>query len=85
MNSPSYSHLDSASISELSEQDLETIVGSGWFSKLTGFSTPSFLKDLDDDVREHIPGGWAGVIAIGATAGGCSSWTQIGGRLVCKF
>ena len=47
---------------ELSEDDLQAIQGGGWFKKLTGISTPKFLKDLDDRVNQK-PGGWAGVIA----------------------
>ena len=43
---------------ELSDSDLEKIVGGGWFKKLTGISTPKFLKNIDRAVRKHIPGGW---------------------------
>jgi hypothetical protein len=46
---------------ELSEDDLQGIQGGGWFNRLTGLSTPKFLKDLDDRVNQK-PGGWVGVI-----------------------
>jgi len=85
MNFTSDSHFHEDSIVELSELDLETIAGGGWFKKLTGISTPSFLKDLDDDVREHVDGGWAGLIAIGGLAMGGGSCVEIASRLVCRF
>jgi hypothetical protein len=48
---------------ELSELDLATISAGGWFKKLTGISTPSVLKKLDDNVRQNVKGGWFGVAA----------------------
>ena len=53
---------DALEFIELSEDDLIQIQGGGWFKKLTGISTPKFLKDLDDRVNQK-PGGWFGVIA----------------------
>jgi bacteriocin-like protein len=43
---------------ELSDSDLEKIIGGGWFKKLTGISTPKFLRNIDRAVRKRIPGGW---------------------------
>lgn len=43
----------------VSEQ--EKISGGGWFKKLTGISTPKVLTDLDESVREKVPGGWVRV------------------------
>lgn len=48
---------------ELSNLELDGILGGGWFKRLTGISTPSFLKKIDDSVRENVPGGWIGVAA----------------------
>jgi hypothetical protein len=48
-------------IIELSDGDLQAITGGGWFKKLTGISTPKFLKKIDDKVREKVHGGWYGV------------------------
>jgi hypothetical protein len=45
---------------ELSILDSELIVGGNWFKKVTGISTPSFLKKLDDVVHDN--GGWPKVI-----------------------
>lgn len=63
---------------ELSEFDLETISAGGWFKNLTGISTPKFFKNLDDKVREKVPGGWAGVAA------GVASFAS-GGSLTISF
>jgi len=52
----------SSHVIELTEGDLESVAAGGWFKKLTGISTPSILKRLDDKVRENVPGGWLGVI-----------------------
>jgi len=49
---------------ELSHLEAERILGGGWFKKLFGFSTPQILKDLDDTVREKVPGGWPTVIEV---------------------
>lgn len=38
------------------------IQGGGWFKRLTGWSTPSFFKKLDDVV--HDLGGWGKVIEV---------------------
>jgi hypothetical protein len=57
---------------ELSDYDLECVSGGGWFRKAFGFSTPKFLKKLDDKVNER-PGGWLGLIATiysGGAVGG---------------
>ena len=59
--------IEAPQLMELSELDLAAISGGGWFKKLTGISTPSFLKKADDKVREKVPGGWAGVAAGVAT------------------
>ncbi len=70
---------------ELSELDLETIVGSGWFKKLTGISTPSFLKKVDDVVNESV--GWDGLIvgtAIGIASGGGSCFVS-NNWLICAL
>jgi hypothetical protein len=53
-------HVDKVEV--LSDSELDAVLGGGWFKKLTGISTPKFLKDFDDDVREKVPGGWLGVI-----------------------
>ncbi len=50
---------------ELSNLELNGIVGGGWFKKLTGISTPKFLKSFDDSVRRVVPGGWVTVIQKG--------------------
>lgn len=42
---------------ELSELELNGIIGGGWFERLTGIRTPKILKGLDDLVNK-IPGGW---------------------------
>jgi hypothetical protein len=49
-------------IIELSDGDLQAITGGGWFKKLTGISTPKFLKKIDQTVRKVVPNGWKGVI-----------------------
>ncbi|MCU0535576.1 MAG: hypothetical protein MUD14_16925 [Hydrococcus sp. Prado102] len=46
---------------ELSELEMTAILGGGWFKKLTGISTPSFFKNLDDWVNDNVKGGWIGV------------------------
>ena len=53
--------IESPQLIELSEVDLATISAGGWFKKLTGISTPKFLKKLDDNVRKNVKGGWFGV------------------------
>ena len=53
--------IETPQLMELSELDLATISGGGWFKKLTGISTPGFLKKVDRKVREKVPGGWRGV------------------------
>jgi hypothetical protein len=45
---------------ELSQLEMEAILGGGWFRKLTGIRTPSFLRKLDDWVHDH--GGWFSVV-----------------------
>ncbi len=55
-----YQLYGSVELIELSEDDLKGIQGGGWFKKLTGISTPKFLKDLDDRVNER-PGGWVAI------------------------
>lgn len=57
---------------ELSDFELECVSGGGWFKETFGFSTPKFLKKLDDKVNE-LPGGWLGLIATiysGGAVGG---------------
>lgn len=50
------------------------IQGGGWFKRLTGWSTPSFFKKLDDVVRRL--GGWGTVIPaiIGKSYNGDSTF-----------
>ena len=57
---------------ELSELEMEAILGGGWFHNLTGIRTPSFLRKLDDLVHDHVKGGWFGVVktAIKVVGGG---------------
>ena len=64
--------IQSPGLIELTEFELEGISGAGWFKKTFGFSTPKFLKDLDDSVRAKVPGGWVGVVGkvIGMAYGG---------------
>ena len=45
----------------LTQFEVENVVGGGWFKKLTGISTPSFLKKIDQTVRQVVPGGWVTV------------------------
>jgi hypothetical protein len=55
----------------LTQFEVENVVGGGWFKKLTGISTPKFLKKIDDWVNENVPSGWLGAaIGIGAFATG---------------
>jgi hypothetical protein len=54
---------ETSQLIELSECDLATISAGGWFKKTFGFSTPKFLRKIDDKVREKVPGGWRGVAA----------------------
>jgi hypothetical protein len=65
---------------ELSNLESESIVGGGWFKRLTGISTPSFLKKLDDVVRENIPGGWLTVIQLASGNGGNIGWMSRDGE-----
>jgi hypothetical protein len=58
MNTHSDSRFAVPHVMELSELELETIAGGGWFKRLTGISTPRFLKRFDDGVRAVVPGGW---------------------------
>ena len=46
----------------LTQFEVENVVGGGWFKKLTGISTPSFLKKVDQTVRNVVPGGWVTVV-----------------------
>jgi hypothetical protein len=46
----------------LTQFEVENVVGGGWFEKLTGISTPKFLKNIDDWVNENVQGGWFGVL-----------------------
>ena len=46
----------------LTQFEVENVVGGGWFKKLTGISTPKFLKSIDDWVNENVQGGWFGVL-----------------------
>ena len=57
-------------IVELSELELGAIQGGGWFKRAFGVSTPGFLKRLDDEVRENIPGGWETVLKIAVSVYG---------------
>lgn len=50
-----------AEVMELSAFDLEAVSGGGWFKKLTGISTPKFLRKIDKTVRTTVPGGWVTV------------------------
>lgn len=47
---------------ELSNSELEAVIGGGWFKRLTGISTPSWLRRIDQTVRGVVPGGWPTVI-----------------------
>ncbi|MDB9421119.1 hypothetical protein [Microcystis aeruginosa] len=60
----------------LTQFEVENVVGGGWFKKLTGISTPKFLKNIDDWVNENVQDGWLGVaIGIGTIAsGGQPNW-----------
>ncbi|MFB2978207.1 hypothetical protein [Microseira sp. BLCC-F43] len=60
---------------ELSQLEMEAILGGGWFRKLTGIRTPSFLRKLDDWVHDNVDGGWIRVVGtvidvVGGGGGG---------------
>ncbi len=58
MNTDSDSRFAVPHVMELSELELATVAGSGWFKRLTGISTPRFLKRFNDAMRAAVPGGW---------------------------
>lgn len=60
---------------ELSELEMDAILGGGWFHDLTGIRTPSPLRRLDDWVNDNVKGGWWGVVGtvvkvVGGGGGG---------------
>ena len=53
--------IETPQLMELRELDRATTSAGGWFKKLTHISTPSFLKKLDDNVRNNLNSGWLSV------------------------
>ncbi|HAX75425.1 MAG TPA: hypothetical protein DCY88_06255 [Cyanobacteria bacterium UBA11372] len=67
---------------ELSELEMDAILGGGWFHKLTGIRTPSPLRKLDDWVHDNVKGGWIGVIGtvidvVGGGGGGGTTYNML--------